>query len=335
MGMGHLMRCMTLADQLEAAGRQVVFLCAALPPETLAWVRQIRGKAVHLMDVPHGTEADIQAVTAYLQSSGGCDWFVVDHYQWERRHEEQVRHYANRVLVIDDLANRLHAADLLLDQNLFAEATTRYAGKIEAHCQTLLGPQYALLRAEFAEQRSMAWPDRNGPVQRILISFGGNDRTNETAKALHALDRLGQSDYQIDVLIGNANPHRQVLDVLCKQFTDVTLHVQTEQMAQRMAHADLAIGAGGITTWERCCMGLPALVMATAENQVEPLLCLSQLGVLSYLGCAEAVTVTAMAEALQTLLHSPGQRALMSEKSGILVDGQGVKRVMSAMGSMD
>ena len=193
------------------------------------------------------------------------DLLIVDHYALGEKWERRLRPYVNCIMVIDDLANRCHDCDMLLDQNWFENMDTRYDGLVPANCTQLLGPGYALLRPEFAKARKKLKP-RNGVVKRIFVFFGGSDSHNLTSMTLRALSEPELSHLEVDVVIGKNNTHRGEIQKTVESRELTHLHVQVDFMATIMAKADLAVGSGGVNTWERMCMGLPALVISFAEN---------------------------------------------------------------------
>ncbi len=214
--------------------------------------------------------ADAQACLQALGGSPAWDWLVVDHYGLGPPWETAMRAATHRLLAIDDLA-RAHDCDVLLDVNHFEHAQARYQGRLPAAAVVLTGPRYALLRPDFESHRRDVQP-RSGPVRRLLILLGGMDADNVTGRAIEAIDCLPQArDIDVDVVIGAAHPARALLESLAASRPRLYLHVQSNEIAALCARADLAIGAGGGTTWERCCLGLPTLALCLAPNQREVL----------------------------------------------------------------
>jgi UDP-2,4-diacetamido-2,4,6-trideoxy-beta-L-altropyranose hydrolase len=215
---------------------------------------------------------------------------VVDSYALDSKWARYLRPYVNKIMIVDDLANRPLDCDLLLDQNYYKNLESRYDGLVPSHCRKLLGPKYALLRPEF-HQAKKNLRKRDGKVRRILVFFGGSDPTNETVKALEAIKLLNRQEIAVDVVVGAANLCREEVKELCNQMPNTTYHCQVENMAELMAAADFAIGAGGATTWERLYLELPMIVIAVAENQVEMLEALGEAGVVKYLGLWHGIAV--------------------------------------------
>ncbi len=250
------------------------------------------------------------AVQAELDEK--VDWLVVDHYGLDARWERRVRSIAKRVMVIDDLADRSHDADVLLDQNLHPAPGERYGGKLPPGCRTFFGPPYALLRDEFYEV-ARTRRIRGGALSRVLIAFGGADVANDTLVALSALIDADLPGVSIDVVVGPVNPHRSILEATARLGRDVRVHFSPPQIAQLLDSADLAIGAGGISTWERCVLGVPSITLACADNQREQLESLNSAGCVVNLGSSNRVRADDIAAAVLDFRRSPELLRKMSE----------------------
>lgn len=339
-GTGHVMRCLALADGLRRHGATVSFACRELPGNICSLI-EASGYAVHRLLVPGGGNAqgagnldwrdDAQQTASSLAAGkAATDWLIVDHYALDRKWETMMRPYVGRIMAIDDLADRTHDCDLLLDQNLCENFEMRYEGLTRTHCRKLLGPRYALLRAEFEQERQKLRV-RNGSVRRILIFFGGSDSTNETAKALEAIRLLNRPEIAVDVVVGGGNPHKDRVKVLCDALPNARFYCQVSNMAELMANADLAIGAGGGTTWERFCLELPSLVIAVASNQEPVAEKAASEGRLLYLGKSDEVTAGSISQAVGTLLQAHGWLNFLAKSGSDLVDGRGVERVVRGL----
>lgn len=316
MGAGHVMRCLTLADRLRAGGLAPWFFTRRGSGSTVKLIQGRGFRVTELECAGGGWESDAAEVMAGLAAHAPVEWLIVDHYGLDVRWESRLRRVARRILVIDDLANRAHDCDVLLDQNYYVAASRRYAGLVPAGCQLFLGPAYALLRDEFwwaaREPRQ-----RSGIVERLLVSFGATDPTNETGKVLDAL--LGVQIASVDVVVGGSNPRREQIAALCARSSHVRCHIQTSRMAELMREADLAAGAGGATTWERCLLGLPALTVVTADNQLATTQDLSSAGVIWYLGRAETLTPADYRTALADAMENPQRLCEMSRRAQTLM----------------
>ena len=339
-GTGHFMRCLALADGLKARGARVRFVsrhalqhllglatdsgheCVSIgsPAEPM-----VAGGLEHAAWLGTSQQADARDTRKAL-AGGDWDWLVVDHYALDARWESALRGSARRILAIDDIADRAHDCDLLLDQNLHPDAERRYAGRTPEHCRRLLGPRYALLREEFARLRAGTAP-RDGRVRRVLVFFGGVDAAGHTRAAIEALAGLVGRKLQVDVVVGAQNEQRGQIEARCAAL-GFACHVQTARMAELMAAADLALGAGGSASWERCCLGLPALALAVADNQKE----LVEDAALAGLLCAPTLEAAPLADHLRGLLDHPLLLRAMSRNGMQAVDGRGAGRVLRAMG---
>ncbi|WP_081841287.1 UDP-2,4-diacetamido-2,4,6-trideoxy-beta-L-altropyranose hydrolase [Alicyclobacillus macrosporangiidus] len=338
-GTGHVMRCITLADVLRQHGTEVSFSCRTLSGHMCDELVK-HGYPVHRVPRAAGQYAndwdelrctwrqDALSVLEYL-GHRWPDWVVVDHYALDAKWEREFRQRGIRVLAVDDLADRDHDCDLLLDQNAHPDCVERYHGRLPAECNTLLGPRYALLRDEFVQARQRA-SVRDGQVRRVLVSFGGADTTNETCKALRGMTRWGNvNSCAIDVVVGPINPNIGEIQDLAKRLPLATVHVNTSRMAELMASADLALGAGGTTTWERCCLGLPTWVTIVAENQRQATAVLERMGVVCCLGESGHTTDKDYADIWERLQAT--QLRAMSARGMELVDGLGTRRVVDSM----
>ena len=290
-GTGHVMRCLTLADALRERGASCTFVCRPHPGHLLAFIAQRGHQALSLPELQEcaqpnhngtahghwlGTDwtTDAQDTQQALSAHTGgqpVDWLVVDHYELDARWEEALRPQAQSIMAIDDLADRPHACDLLLDQNL-GRTEADYGGLLKGNATTLVGPQYALLRPEFAALRSKSLARRQAKpqLQRLLVTMGGVDKDNATGQVLAALHSCClPSDLRVTVVMGPHAPWlAQVQTQASKMPWPTEVLVGVDNMAQLMANSDMAIGAAGTTSWERCCMGLPSFLLVLAENQL-------------------------------------------------------------------
>jgi UDP-2,4-diacetamido-2,4,6-trideoxy-beta-L-altropyranose hydrolase len=354
-GSGHVMRCRTLACELRRRGATVTFLCRrqsgdlihlleqdfpvlALPEQSLQATQTpqgdpLQGRKLYSAWLGCSHEQDaadcLQALTKANISS--ASWLVVDHYGLDAHWERQLmaglaREAVSRLLVIDDLADRSHQADLLLDQNFFgADTETRYAGLVPDQCRQLLGPHYALLGPEYAQLHSLVPPRTE--LRRVLVFFGGVDSANLTGRALEALLAPELAALAVDVVLGFQCPHRQAVEELVTRRPHTTLHNTQPSLAGLIARADLAIGASGATTWERACLGLPSMLVTIADNQLPFAQALDQAGKVQLLGSAAAVT----AEQIRLALMDALQQHLPRASGQDLTDGWGVGRVAIAL----
>jgi UDP-2,4-diacetamido-2,4,6-trideoxy-beta-L-altropyranose hydrolase len=341
-GTGHFMRCMTLADELKKHGAQICFVSRNLPDHLRD---MLAAKGMDLVSLKHNGsvfQIDDLAHSAWLGTSQAqdaqdtiqalaeqtSDWLVVDHYALDMRWESAMRKTAKKIMVIDDLADRQHDCELLLDQNFYADMQTRYSGKVPAHCKLLLGPRYALLREEFRKLREQIKP-RTGVVKKLLIFFGGVDADNYTGLAIKALADMALKEVHVDVVIGAQHPSRTEIETECA-VQGFVCHVQTNKMAELMAASDLAIGAGGTAIWERCCLGLPAISFCVAENQRKQVIDAAEAGLL-YAPANNNNILDLIHNHTNGLLENPALLKLISNAEMNAVDGKGVLRIIYAM----
>jgi len=337
-GTGHVMRCLTLSDELGKHGGEIFFICQEIEGNLIGF---IESKGYRVFSIPENrgepyrpgfNESDFDWNSDARQSCeilqkyvDEIDLLVVDHYALDINWETRVSQYANRIMVIDDLANRKHKCDLLLDQNFYEDMHERYNTLIPEHCIKLTGPQYVLLRAEFAKMRRCLG-EKSGFLNRILVFFGGSDPSNESVKVLKAILSLNKHNLTVDVIIGKNNKFNEEIELLVAGNPQISCYIWTNDMARLMREADLFIGAAGTSTWERCCLGLPALIVTIAENQVLATRALAENGMVWYLGKNTNVKEKDIKDALQQCLDSPAILQGMAKKSLELVDGMGVER---------
>ena len=285
-GTGHVMRCLTLALGLSEKGASVSFICRehhgnlielirshgflvhALPLHTqVNYTKENPLEPAHAVWLGCNWQVDVEHCHAVLNDP--VDWIIIDHYALDYRWENAMRDKCQKMMCIDDLADRVHECDLLLDQNL-GRTRDDYLDLVSPGTKLLLGPQYALLRHEFADWREASLKGRMQPqLRHLLIAMGGVDNDNVTEVILNTIDQSKLIDLErITVIMG---PHAPWLDKIRRLASEVSVSVtllsSVNNMAQLMAQCDLAIGAGGTTTWERCSLGLPTVLISLAENQ--------------------------------------------------------------------
>jgi UDP-2,4-diacetamido-2,4,6-trideoxy-beta-L-altropyranose hydrolase len=339
-GVGHLMRCLTLAAALREGGARVRVVTRRLP----AYLRDlITDQGVELRGVGGGggpppagdlchsgwlgttQEHDADETIAAL-ADVHWDWLVVDHYALDARWQRRLRLRADRILAVDDLADRVHDADILLDQNLVDGWEARYHGRVPAGCTTLLGPGYALLRREFTSRRRRQ-AKRDGRVAHVLVMLGGSNQYGEVDAAMDAVASCGLA---AEVVIGADVRGRVAVEDRCRT-AGFRCHVQPGDVVDLMVAADLSIGATGGTSWERCCLALPAICVTSAANQVPIARGLERAGAIRYLGEAGGVTAAELHASIRQLMDRPHEVRAMADAAASLVDGCGADRVVGAM----
>ncbi|MFJ8517777.1 UDP-2,4-diacetamido-2,4,6-trideoxy-beta-L-altropyranose hydrolase [Lysinibacillus xylanilyticus] len=296
-GTGHVMRCLTLANKLKKVGKHVAFICRGAEGECITLIEQ-QGFDVYTLPIYEGSlwnfvsdywEKDANETIGVLKQYN-VERLIVDHYSIDIKWEQLVRPFVKSIMVIDDLANRKHDCDILLDQNLYLDMETRYEGLVPSSTKMLLGPSHALLRDEFIEAKKHIKPF-NGKVERLFIFFGGSDPTNETEKVLRAIiPMIEKYALNVDVVVGNSNLNKIQIKEIASAYDRIHYHCQINNIAELMAKSDLAIGAAGATTWERVFLRLPSIVIAVAKNQVEVAKAVANTGAIIYLGVSNETT---------------------------------------------
>lgn len=279
-GTGHVMRCLTLADALghffKDKDPEIIFLSRPHTGNIIEFIQKKGYEVISLSWPEFSGGKDEKSWLGTLQEKDAleclpiihnADLLIIDHYSIDSIWENLIRSHVQKIFVIDDLANRHHNCDILLDQNFYLDKDTRYQGLIPEYCQIFTGPEYALLRPEFFEIAKDYSFSRD--VKNILVFFGGVDIhhfTDITIKTLYKIMQSYHNDFSVKVIMGNSNPHYEYLQKKCKEFGFWSIkHV--DNIADYMKWADLSIGAGGTTTWERAKLLLPSVVIAIADNQ--------------------------------------------------------------------
>lgn len=345
MGAGHVMRCLTLAEELSQRGYECTFISRQQPGSLIKLVKQ-RGYSVyelpeceesrddhlaHSRWLKGGQEKDFQESLVVIEKTE-ADWLVIDHYGVDKVWEQKARDYVKNILVIDDLADREHDCDILLDQNL-GQTSEVYQALLPKSCIVLAGSHYTLLRSEFLDyrERSLEYRRKKKQIDRLLITMGGVDKDNYTEKALTALELSHVPDNsEVLVVLGNGAPW---LTNIKKQAKASRLKVgvanNIQNMAERMANTDLAIGAAGSTSWERSCLGVPSIMCVIADNQRVVANALSSEGA-AILATGADVTQS-IQQQVDQLLQNAYRLTELSKAAAKVVDGKGTNRVAQAM----
>lgn len=339
------MRCLTLARVLREKGAEVFFICREHPNNLADFIEAqgfptMRLPVLEKLDEPAamhrhwlGAEpaADATATLQAIDKAGlvQLDWVIVDHYALDHEWQSIVRSAAQHIMVIDDLADRRHDCDLLLDQNLVANLATRYDGLVAPGTVKLLGPRYALLQPEYAALRASMSP-RRSPPQRILVYFGASDPAALSHQTLRAFLDLHRGDIRLDLVIGPMNSNTSALRETARGHSNVTLYEQVPSLAELMLKADFAVGASGATSWERICLRLPAIVITIADNQRPIAEELQRRNLVVWLGDAGAVGTRDIEGALRDMIERTGNAADLNGDTA-QVDGLGARRVVETL----
>lgn len=324
MGTGHVMRCLALAQAWQEEGGRTVFIIGG-EAEVLTPRLTAEGVGIERIGAPPGGEEDIRR-TAACAKSLGADWVVVDGYHFSGRYQRLLRETGFRLLALDDYGHAEHyEADLVLNQNLSANESL-YRNRA-VHTRLLLGTRFVLLRREFIKWRG--WRREIPEVaHKVLVTLGGSDPDNATLKVIQALQGLRLKGLEVVILVGVANPHRGVLEVAVREAPSFRLFVNSTDMPELITWADVAVSAGGTTSWELSFLGLPAVLLILAENQERSTGLLARRGGVVSVGWWNAATVEDITSTVKDLLLSPSKRMALRDSGMKLVDGKGVSRII-------
>ena len=318
-GGGHVMRSLTLAGALQAGGAACAFVA---PPSVAALLDAFAPEMDRWPAATTEPDALLRAIDPPF------DAIVFDHYGLSEP-DHGVMAQGRPTLVIDDLADRPLGGDIVLDSGP-ARRAQDYEGLLSGHARLLLGPQYAPVRPEFAALRETALGWRGEPVQRFLVSMGLSDVGAITSRVAERLrPRAGEAG--IDIVLGEAAPSLPGLTKVARRDPRLAIHVDTPHMARLTAEADIGIGAAGSSSWERCTLGLPSLLVVVAENQRAAAAALAEAGAALVVDAEAADFDTAFDRALLKLLNDAEARRELARRSAELCDGQGAGRVAEAL----
>lgn len=328
-GSGHAMRCLNLAKRLRLSGCDVLFITrentsncnflflesdfdvivmANTHPATCSDATTGDGEYKEWLGVSQ--EQDAQDTIESIGAKS-FDWIIVDHYALDHRWQDLLRPRTKKMMVIDDLANRFHKCDLLLDQNFFINMTERYSSLVSSNCKCLLGPQNLLISEQYDKYRTMD-KLRKGSVSRVLVFFGSIDNAEQTELAIAAIRSLNKTCIIFDVIIGKSNVRAALIKKLCDDVENIRFHCQVDNMSEFIFNADFALGAGGATIWERAKLGLPSAVTVVANNQIEATNSAEKAGFIVNLGFFSKVSSQSYYDILETMTEAPERLRDMS-----------------------
>ncbi|WP_018931022.1 UDP-2,4-diacetamido-2,4,6-trideoxy-beta-L-altropyranose hydrolase [Gracilibacillus lacisalsi] len=304
-GTGHVIRCLTIAELLNDHNDNVYFICRKCKGDMITL---IENKGYKVFQITAGsfkqTNDAKETIHHIVNLQDTIDWVIVDHYKLDHIWEKCLKEKVNKIMVIDDLANRRHDCDLLLDQNFYINMNTRYIKLVPAHCKLLLGPKYLLLRKEFLRLKVKEKVIKKDTSQRVLVFFGGSDPTNETEKFLETINQFKNEGLTFDVVVGSSNPNKKRIQRLAEKV-GASYHYQIDYLSYLMQEADFSFGAGGMTMWERCYLGLPTFVTVAADNQTTSTEDAHKVGVIYNLGWHEKVSNETYEDALRLAIDNP------------------------------
>jgi len=341
-GAGHLMRCLTLAEELRKKSSKITFI-ARDHVGNLNYLIEEKGFNLCVLPVRQdelqklGCHEELLSTTQQIDAEDTVEvieneqieWLVIDHYALDRKWAKKLRPYVEKIMVIDDLANREYDCDLLLDQN-YVNDKNRYDQFVKLNTVKLLGPKYALLRENFVEYHNYSCCAKE-KINKVFVFFGGSDLYNLTITSLKALSQPGLSHLSVDVVIGFANINHTEIEEYIADNMNIKLYVQVDNIAEIMADADISLGAGGSTTWERMAVGLPSLVVTLAENQVAFTKELHKKEYINWIGHVDQVNQQTIYGSLLRVIDEVQELYEQSHRGKLLVDGLGVNRVVNEM----
>lgn len=328
LGNGHIMRCLTLAKALEQQFHaKIYFICKSLPGN---YTEQVKEEKHHVLLIPDkltNEHQDAEETIKHLPPH--TELLIIDHYELGANWHHQLSSYSNKIMVIDDLCNRQLHADIVLNQNP-THTDKDYQPFVKPNTQLLLGSHYALLRPQFTKLHRTK--THNGKVKKILISMGGTDIVNATKFILIMLSQSNYSD-KVEVILAKNAPHIEEIKQLCDNY-GFSFFVDIKNMAQHLIENDLVIGAPGGTSWERCCLGIPSMLLTTADNQVEVATYLDKHGAAQVAGTYPGISLTTLLLAFESLINQPNKIKSLNKNSLRLCDGKGATRVADKIGML-
>ena len=321
-GSGHVMRCAGLGLQLLLCGKSVHLVAAEISDSLVTWLKESGiGFSRLPMECINNSELDSHYTLLVAENLGDVNVVVVDHYGLDGEWETVLRTNKRRIMVIDDLANRRHNCDILLDTGLHSNQTDRYLGLVSKSTLLFLGPEYLLLRPEFNDISLLR--NRTGEISKVLVYFGDGLMTDEIRKVSSALACSQLSDLETTIVLGRTETSRELIDEIFRLHPAIHTIFSSNDFALLMQEADLAIGTCGISAWERCVLGLPAITVVAADNQFDDAIHLDRLGAIKNLGRMSEVSEKMWKNAIIELVSDPVKVASMSRAGQSAVFNRG------------
>lgn len=346
-GSGHLVRCLTLADALAKKngakqGCEITFACRK---DAGAFLDLFKTRDFNLLTMPEPVstlvtteqiwttqeqEDDFKLCQDMLDGQV-FDWVIVDHYALSAPWETLARSLGQKILVIDDLANRSHDCDALLDQNEYVDKADRYSALVPVGCHMLLGGKYVLLRDEFGLARQRLGQVRKN-VDNAVILMGGSDYHGQSLRIARILQPLAiAANFGVDIILGQQNQQRAEIEKLAADTPLFRVHTNHGNISSLMLTADIAFGAGGTSTWEFCCLGVPTILLSFAKNQIALAQSADRLGIALYAGDSDKVTDEQIIDILTCLAEQPDLRQSLRQAAVSLIDGKGAERLATLL----
>ncbi len=323
LGFGHLNRCLILAEIFEKRKIKVNFICKNLRGNLTSEIKAKNYKIYFIKNLKKSIHEDYVNTRKILERfDADASYLVIDNYKWNKKYEEKLRSSVDKIIVIDDLADRKHDCDLIIDQNLYSNFKHRYDKLVPKNCQKLLGPKYVLLRKEFLLSKKKL---KINKINKIFISFGGQDISDETIKVILAIKNSKLNYQKINLMVNKSNKNLKDLKKNSKNMKGIKISTVDNELLKLIQNADLSIGAGGSMTWERAYLGIPSIISILSKNQLEITNTMERNGCIYNMGWAKNVKIIDYEKLFKKLKIN--QLNVMSQKNRKVVDGKGISRI--------
>lgn len=343
-GMGHVMRCLTLAHEFKILGWAIFFITK----DHLGFFEELISNQYPIFILNGGLkeelplelknhyqswlgenwESDLEKTNQILAKLRMVDLVVLDHYAIDEKYERLL--LCNKVLVIDDLMTRDHYCDYLLNQNSSSDRDIYKCLTSEKKSHLFLGPTFSLLRREFSVFRELSEKKRKHDfrIKNILVFFGGGDICNDCIRLAHSLSEKELTQYNFTFILSKSHETFIELSNWASQHQEILKIIPfVENMAKVMTEHDFFIGAGGATSWERVCLGIPSAIVSVADNQIKISESLSELGLVYYLGEDHNVDTSLWRDFFEKKIIQYEMFQEMSRRCFNFIDGNGACRV--------
>jgi len=327
-GSGHFMRCVTLSEELKSIFNKIIFITSNESKLLINENKKVISKIIHIdlfknLKLNNFSEEVNKIKIILNEYDHDNNFLLIDNYDVDTNFETILKEFFKKIFVIDDLANRKHNCDLLIDHGYYRSQNTRYDSLIPKNAIKLLGPKYAIINPKFKNEKKTF--DDKFPIKNILITFGSVDSTNECEKVTDALCLINDENFKVSVITGMYNTNFEYLEKKYEKYENIRIFRHVDEIEKLMANSDLCIGAGGTTNFERFCSGLPSIVTIVADNQKDGVEYLSEMGHIINLGMAKNVTIQSYIDNLENLdLDLLYKMAKNNQK---FIDGLGTIRI--------
>ncbi|MDP6721588.1 MAG: UDP-2,4-diacetamido-2,4,6-trideoxy-beta-L-altropyranose hydrolase, partial [Pirellulaceae bacterium] len=331
-GLGHLIRSLTLLQEFHRRGWRVLLATRCEYPNGIFDIHPIRELLTGTEVIPVSGNGDLtQAELSSATGEATADLLIVDHYELDREFESGFADTVNLRLVIDDLADRPHDCEILVD-SAPGRNIDDYQGSVGPDCQILLGGQFSILRPQFAANRARSLARRRSDINKILVAPGATDTSNIAVPILRALSELRRGGYSFAVTVvlsSLAYSCAAVRDILA-DTPDWELLVDRNDVAEILIETDLAIGTFGSSCWERACLGVPSIAVVAADNQLTIARDFEASGAAFTITMDENIP-SRVSELVTELALEPNGMSGMSASAAVLCDGVGCSRIADAV----